>query len=1492
MSKKSASRTFFSKNEHHLRSKPLTVDKFVFDEEVSEKDKSKKTLLHESLTTPTKRQRKERSATSSEPQTKRGIPPTNVNNKQQKGHIAQPYDGYERPVTRRASRLVSQTNTSTTVAAPPSSLASTIDSPQLRKLKMKPKLIKKKQSKRKSSPTISSSLEPAAPVTAPPEISTQSVTQKEEPLPRTTQEAENIVPKRQNIRRRIQKSTRHKEKAVASSEVNLDTLAPKENESRQNNDIALNSTPILTVIHNDDSNNNSQASQQSPIQQQIDFDSDKINDISISEAMTLGSPIRCDQNEDDSDNSISVTWTGSSKMSTEILKRRFHFPKQEPQQFNRKKAFIPRFSNLESFSEKFSGTPINDSLTSVNKNNINSSDLNPQPLKRRLSRRCSDEDYQPPEALLREITTQLRTAISPLSPSNIEVNSLRNDFEYDYPNNTLNNTMDSEKDDFALNSKPKPRRFAVKSTQVRKNNNSQITGEKQPNNNVSWKQSPIKQTSKLPQQYDEADVEDDVNESIADVDVDDYDYHPNVSYSKKGTSTARRTATRGGSRMGKYPQQQRKMWNDEYDAFDEDEDEESYERGIFFAFASLTKCHNQSYDEMYTFEPANKRRASNAQYRGTSDTRRSSQSSSNERRIAINNGRQPIYKPYKSSTYRPTPATLGLSSSRRNTNFSTHRAVDKQRPIVNTSGFNSSGLKQQRHWPSNDDEYYLSSTSGQLQPGLVPRTSSATSTMSSVAHQNRTNSGNTYVAKINDVQLSEVANSSQIFFVNVPQSGQEMNNATRTDQSQQQQVLSVLTGMNSTTSPQTTDLQTANVLPLAVVQQAQVKTNDQQTLAFTLKFPIETRSTRPILPKPSATDQQSTSKPFSWSRPPMPMPERNIEDESTKKSHRGLTIIPINDNGRESNRMDMDTMEAAHVLASAADMTIAAANAKKNQQDDEMNVDAPIAGEETVQTQELHIDEQQRNEKQNLDNQQPTTITAKVIDDNGVEHTVVLSTEEASQILTDGAVLVDGNATMAGNTISIEPQTYQLDLSQFSLDANQLQAALAQAGIDTSQPLTIEQIITDPQIPGQPQQTATLCTSPDGTQFILTQPQTNSSQTQQYILQTNTSPVVLQQSTGPQYTTIVPSTNDISANNEQQRKHDSIYQQKQQSTTAPKRRFAVKSTASTIHVEKTDDNSNDSNGDQGTVTGRERKAAYATKSTVTPIEDDDEGIVGIRAYRRKNSNGKKVSIDTFEDDQVPQKSSPGITGGRLSSSTDTDENRHNSRQSLSRSFQSDNNNDQSVTRRTTNGRGEVVWIVVSKMPAWPAQIVARSTGCLMIKYFNDDSEPDLVSGDCLKPFLKYYDDYANIGPCTVRRRQGFQQALDDAYAEWLNNRVKIRPSSSNIIHEMKTHDGRVYRTNDIVWAWHIVQMIWWPAKILNLYRHGEIEVEYLVSNDKEILKDDSIELYNEFYHKYHKSDIEKTDLTYHEAIKQAQSALEDSTQPSTTATPATIVINN
>ena len=249
------------------------------------------------------------------------------------------------------------------------------------------------------------------------------------------------------------------------------------------------------------------------------------------------------------------------------------------------------------------------------------------------------------------------------------------------------------------------------------------------------------------------------------------------------------------------------------------------------------------------------------------------------------------------------------------------------------------------------------------------------------------NSGNTFVAKINDAQLSEVANQSQIFFVNMPQQDQK-----------NQQVLSVLASEQQ------------QVLPVAVVQQAKVETpmsstanltsSQNQTLAFTVKLPVDTPKQKKILPKPSANNSQTSNsnmtanKPFAWSRPPGRI-QLNNDDQNTGK---GLTITPIN--------ADLDTMEAAHVLATAADVTMANdARRRAQQHDDDVNMmveETPsnIANEETVQCE----DDGQKNLAQQIG-----TITANIIDENGLEHTVLLSTEEAQQLLgSQGAIIVDG----------------------------------------------------------------------------------------------------------------------------------------------------------------------------------------------------------------------------------------------------------------------------------------------------------------------------------------------------------------------------------------------------------------------------------------------------------------------------------------------------
>jgi hypothetical protein len=274
-----------------------------------------------------------------------------------------------------------------------------------------------------------------------------------------------------------------------------------------------------------------------------------------------------------------------------------------------------------------------------------------------------------------------------------------------------------------------------------------------------------------------------------------------------------------------------------------------------------------------------------------------------------------------------------------------------------------------------DDDYYHQ----QQQPRSITTANRLPTTTAPM------NSGNTFVAKINDAQLSEVANQSQIFFVNMPQQDQK-----------NQQVLSVLASEQQ------------QVLPVAVVQQAKVETqssnnltSQNQTLAFTVKLPVDTPKQKKILPKPSSTNPQTNSstgnnnnKPFAWSRPPGRIQLNNDEQTSGK----GLTITPIN--------TDLDTMEAAHVLATAADVTMAAdARRKAQQHDDDMSMmvdDTPsnVTNEETVQSE---VDEQKH------PTQQMGTITANIIDENGHEHTVLLSTEEAQQLLgSQGAIIVDG----------------------------------------------------------------------------------------------------------------------------------------------------------------------------------------------------------------------------------------------------------------------------------------------------------------------------------------------------------------------------------------------------------------------------------------------------------------------------------------------------
>jgi hypothetical protein len=173
-------------------------------------------------------------------------------------------------------------------------------------------------------------------------------------------------------------------------------------------------------------------------------------------------------------------------------------------------------------------------------------------------------------------------------------------------------------------------------------------------------------------------------------------------------------------------------------------------------------------------------------------------------------------------------------------------------------------------------------------------------------------------------------------------------------------------------------------------------------LCFLVKLPIDTApKQKKILPKPSSTNTQlnssnehnstTSTKPFAWSRPPGRIQLTNDE----QASHKSQT------------NTDLDTMEAAHVLATAADVTIAAdARRKAQQHDDDMQMMVDETPSNFVTEETIQCD---NDGAKLLGQQQYGTITANIIDENGVEHTVYLSTEEAQQLLgSQGAIIVDG----------------------------------------------------------------------------------------------------------------------------------------------------------------------------------------------------------------------------------------------------------------------------------------------------------------------------------------------------------------------------------------------------------------------------------------------------------------------------------------------------
>jgi hypothetical protein len=164
-----------------------------------------------------------------------------------------------------------------------------------------------------------------------------------------------------------------------------------------------------------------------------------------------------------------------------------------------------------------------------------------------------------------------------------------------------------------------------------------------------------------------------------------------------------------------------------------------------------------------------------------------------------------------------------------------------------------------------------------------------------------------------------------------------------------------------------------------------------------------------------------------------------------------------------------------------------------------------------------------------------------------------------------------------GQPISIQQAPAQTFVSPLAFDQAQLQALLAQAGIDPNTPLTIEQV--DPN-QAQQQQVATLCTSPGGTQYtVLTQAPAQ----QQFILQT---------ATGGNETQLMATPVPVSTPAPIAQPQPIAPKEETSSPPAKRRAFAVKSTTTASRIETFDDaNAND----------RPRRKIFATKSTVTAM---------------------------------------------------------------------------------------------------------------------------------------------------------------------------------------------------------------------------------------------------------------------------------------------------
>lgn len=329
-----------------------------------------------------------------------------------------------------------------------------------------------------------------------------------------------------------------------------------------------------------------------------------------------------------SDDSVEFVWKGSSKMSIEILKRRF--PKDEPKDHytstpadptgQRKRAIIPRLTNFEALS----GQPSDPAVVS---------------------------NKRTPQDIAEQSVAKKSSSVITLN------NVFQNDFVPSYNDagakmtttTTTANTTDE---------KPRPRIYAVKSTTMKARPSQQQPEIKRP----KWMSD---------QQGKSEEEEDEDNLPPAGEEPTDYDYVPKGQYIPKRPSYRARGnfPVRRGTGMRGRPPGSRRQYHDDDDDDDYDQYEDSHSRyaprkqpsyrpnrkKARLYISARMKCSvlgpmyetgedNGDYDRT--------RRMSLTQaYRRNNTVRPPISAMSGQRRIAINNGNHPIYKVQRRNVY-------------------------------------------------------------------------------------------------------------------------------------------------------------------------------------------------------------------------------------------------------------------------------------------------------------------------------------------------------------------------------------------------------------------------------------------------------------------------------------------------------------------------------------------------------------------------------------------------------------------------------------------------------------------------------------------------------------------------------------------------------------------------------------------------------------------------------------------------------------------------